>query len=88
MDYFIGYSQADKIALLRGYQEALNTGQIVKVQTAPGVYTEFSPNVDNSLMYQRLCDSIANSPDFDADDPVQAACRRNSRPSQTRARFC
>jgi len=88
MDYFIGYSQAQKIDLLRGVQETLMTGQVVKVQTAPGVYTEFDPvDVNNEITYARLCDSIANSPDFDANDPVQVACRRNARPGITRPRF-
>lgn len=87
IDYFIGYSQVDKIALLRGYTEQLSTGQVVRVQTAGGVYTEFSSGVDNSLMYQRLCDSIANSPDYDATDPIQLACAGNQRVGITRGIF-
>jgi len=88
IDYFIGYSQSDKVALLRGIQETLMTGQVVKVQTAHGVYTEFDPvDVNNELTYQRLCDSIANSPNFDATDPIQAACAGNARPGITRMDF-
>lgn len=87
-DYFIGYSQAQKLALLQGISESIMTGQVVRVQTAPGVFTEFSPSVSNELTYQRLCDSVANDPGFDANDPLQAACRDNARPGITRARYC
>lgn len=88
IDYFIGYSQVDKIALLRGMQESLLTGQVIKVQTAAGVATEFdAADVNNELIYTRLCDSIANSPDYDATDPIQLACAGNARPGITRADF-
>lgn len=88
MDYFIGYSLVAKIALLRGLQETMLTGQIIKVQTAPGVATEFDPvDINNELTYSRLCDSIANDADFDASDPLQAACAGNQRPGITRMIF-
>jgi len=88
IDYFIGYSQVDKIALLRGLQETLFTGQPVKVQTAGGVMTEFDPiDVNNENMYVRLCDSIANDSEFDANDPIQVKCAGNQRPGITRMDF-
>jgi hypothetical protein len=88
MDYFIGFSQEDKIALLRGLTESSLTGQVIKVQTANGVATEFdSKDVNTELTYQRLCDSIANSPDYDANDPIQVACAGNARPGITRMNF-
>jgi len=87
MDYFIGYTQAQKIALLRGIQESRLTGQVVKVQTAPGVATEFDPDANNNLIYQQLCDSIANSPDYDENDPIQVACAGNARSGVTRMVF-
>jgi hypothetical protein len=87
IDYFIAYSMADKIALLRGITESLLTGQITRVKTSGDSETTFSPNVDNSLMYQRLCDSISDDPQFNADDPIQAAARNNQRPSSTRINF-
>jgi len=86
-DYFIGYSMADKVALLRGITESLLTGQIVRVSTSRGVETQFSPLIDNSLMYDRLCTSIANDPNFDANDPTQAAALANQRPGITRGCF-
>lgn len=64
------------------------TGQITRVKTSRDSETEFNPQIDNSLMYQRLCDSIANDPNFDANDPIQAACLANQRPGITRPRFC
>jgi hypothetical protein len=87
MDYFIGYSMADKLALLQGITESLLTGQITRVKTSRDSETEFSPNVDNSLMYQRLCDSIADDPNYDATDPIQLAAYNNQRPSSTRVNF-
>ena len=78
---------ADKIALLRGITESLMTGQITRVKTSSDSETTFSPNVDNSLMYQRLCDSISDDPDFDENDPIQAACRANRRNASTGVRF-
>ena len=87
VDYFISHSMADKIALLQGISDSLLTGQIVKVKTSRDSETEFSPNVDNSLTYQRLCDSIADDPNYDATDPIQLACYNNQRPGITRADF-
>ena len=87
MDYFITYTIKDKIALLQGLTESLLTGQIVRVKTSRDSETEFSPKVDNSLMYQRLCNSIVNDGSFDLTDPVQAACINNLRQSSTRVRF-
>lgn len=88
IDYFISYSQAQKLALLQGLTESILTGQVVKVQTAPGVFTEFdAQDTNNDLLYQRLCDSIANDCDFDASDPTQVKCRKNQRPGITRGNF-
>lgn len=86
-DYFIGYTIADKLALLKGLSESIMTGQVVRVQTAHGVYTEFSPNISNELTYQRLCDSIVMDDAFDSTDPLQAACLKNQRASSTRVLF-
>ena len=60
IDYFISYSMKEKLDLLRGLTESLMTGQVVRVKTSAAVETQFNPNVDNSLIYQRLCWSIAN----------------------------
>ena len=87
MDYFIGYSIQDKLALLKGITESLLSGQIVRVRTSSGVETQFSPNVDNSLMYQRLCDSVCDDPNFDSTDPIQAACLSNQRVGITQPNF-
>lgn len=87
-DYFITYSQADKIKLLQGLTQAIVTGQIVRVKTSRDAETEFNPNVSNELTYERLCTSIANSPDYDATDPIQLAAANNARPSQTQPFFC
>jgi len=84
-DYFLSFTQAEKLALLRGLEQAVMTGQVVKVRTGRDLETQFNPNIDNSLTLQRLWSSIANSPDFNADDPVQAACLANQRPGITRA---
>jgi len=86
-DYFISYSQAQKVALLEGLTQAMLTGQVTSVQTAPGKSTQFNPNLDNSLMYARLCDSIASDPAFDATDPIQAKCKGNARPGVTRVKY-
>jgi hypothetical protein len=87
IDYYITYSQKDKIALLQGITESIQTGQIIRVRTAQGKETEFSPKLDNYLVYQQLCYSIANSPDYDPNDAVQVACLGNARPGITRPNF-
>lgn len=86
-DYFLSFTQQEKLALLRGLETAVMTGQVTRVKTGRDLETQFNPNVDNSLTLQRLRDSIANSPDFNADDPIQAACRANTRPGITRPNF-
>ena len=78
---------ADKVAMLRGLTESLLSGQIVKIKTSRDSETEFNPKIDNSLMYQRLCDSIADDPNYDANDPIQLAAYNNQRPAITRANF-
>lgn len=78
---------ADKVAMLRGLTESMLTGQIVRVKTSSDSETHFNPNIDNSLMYQRLCDSIADDPNYDATDPVQLAAYNNQRPGITKANF-
>lgn len=88
IDYFISYTQQQKLALLKGITETLLTGQVTRVQTSPGVFTEFNPNISNELTYQRLCDSIASSPDYDENDPDQKAAAGNQKVGITRARFC
>ena len=88
-DNFIGWTQQQKLDMLRGIQEAMITGQVVRVQTAHGVFTEFNISQTNvEQMLRRLEESIANSPDFNPNDAVQAACRDNQRPGITRAKFC
>lgn len=88
IDYFIVYSQADKIALLRGLTESKLTGQVIRVKTANGVETEFdAADVNTDMTYQQLCYSIANSPDYDANDPIQVACAGNARVGITRMVF-
>ena len=86
-DYFITYTQSDKIALLKGLTETMLTGQVTRVQTAHGVYHEFKPDNSMDLNYARLCDSIASSPDYDPTDPTQLACMGNRRPGITKASF-
>ncbi len=88
-DNFIGWTQKDKIALLRGIQESRLTGQIIKLQTAHGVWTEFNISQTNVTQTLRELEfSIANDPSFDPTDPVQAACRESQRAGITRATFC
>ncbi len=84
MDYFIGYSMEDKLALLRGLTESMMTGQIVAVTTSRDSKTEFSPNVSNELTYERLCYAIINDDGFNPNDPMQAGCLKNQRVSSTR----
>jgi hypothetical protein len=87
-DNFIGWTQQDKIAMLRGIQEAMLTGQEVRVQTAHGVLTEFNISQTNiEQMLRKLEESIANSPDYNPGDPIQLACRNNQRAGITRPNF-
>ena len=86
-DYFLSFSQSEKIALLRGLEMAMLSGQITRVKTGRDIETQFNPNIDNSLTLQRLRDSIADSADFDSNDPIQAACLANKRPGITRAAY-
>ncbi len=86
-DNFIGYTQQDKISLLRGLQEARLTGQIVEVETARGMRTRFDPAVDNTQSLRELEYSIAASPEYDANDPIQLACSLNTRPGITRVSY-
>ena len=86
-DNFIGWTQADKIKLLLGIQQSRLTGQITHVETARGMVTEFDPRVDNTQQLREIEYSIANCADYDANDPVQAACAANTRPNITRANY-
>jgi hypothetical protein len=87
-DYYITYSQADKLALLAGVEKARNTGQVTRVQTSHGVFTDFDAGqADLSDVHQKLCYSIAVSKDFDPNDPVQCECRKNLRVGVTRTRY-
>jgi hypothetical protein len=87
-DNLIGWTQADKIAMLRGIQEAMLTGQAVRVETARGVYTEFNISQTNiEQILRKVEESIANSPDYNPKDPVQLACRNNQRAGITRPNF-
>lgn len=80
LDNYIGWSQAEKILLMRGLQEARNTGQVTRVQTSPGVFTEFNPvGMDMTKRLRDVESSIAYSLDYDEDDPVQLACYNNIR---------
>jgi len=81
-DYFAGWTIARKSDMLTSLQEANLTGQVVKLQTAHGVYTEFAPT-NISLQIDRLEYSIANDPLFDPDNPVCAACAANVRTGVT-----
>jgi len=83
-DNFIGWTMQKKLAWLTGLQESRLTGQKVKVQTAHGIYTEYQISQTNVTQTLReLEDSIANDPNFNPDDAVQAACALNQRPGQT-----
>lgn len=88
MDNFIGWGLPDKVAMLRGVQEARLTGQVVRLQTAHGVFTEFSVSKTNvSQTLRELEFSIGSEPEPDADSPMHviwAACRGNSRNGVTR----
>jgi hypothetical protein len=85
MDNFIGWSLPDKVAMLLGVQQARLTGQVVRLQTAHGVYTEFNVSQTNVTQTLReLEESITNDPAFDPSNPVCAACAANIRPAVTR----
>jgi hypothetical protein len=87
-DNFIGWDLGKKIAWLTGIQEARLTGQVVKLETARGVYTEFNINQTNVTQTLReLEQSIASDPDFDATNPVHLACAKNTRAGITRPNF-
>lgn len=74
--------------MLRGLQEARLTGQPVRVKTSQGVETEFDPTQTNVTQVLRELEiSIAGSPDYDSNDPVQLACAGNQRPAITRVNF-
>ena len=84
MDNFIGWSLPDKLQMLQGIQQARLTGQVVRLQTAHGVYTEFNISQTNVTQTLRELEySIANDADFDPTDAVQAACAANIRPAVT-----
>ena len=88
MDNFIGWSLPDKVAYLLGVQQARLTGQVVRLQTAHGVFTEFNISQTNVTQTLREIEfSIANSPEPDANSPIHAtwaACKANSRDGVTR----
>ena len=74
--------------LLAGVEKARNTGQVTRVQTSHGVFTEFdAAAADLNLIHQQLCDSIARSRDFNWNDPIQCECRKNLRVMITSPRF-
>jgi hypothetical protein len=78
LDNFIGWTMADKLAMLRAVQQARLTGQVTRARTDGGVETEFDPTkTDLSRLLRELEQSIANDPNYDANDEVQAACAAN-----------
>jgi hypothetical protein len=84
MDNFIGWSLPDKLKMLAGVQQSRLTGQVVRLQTAHGVFTEFNISQTNVTQVLRELEySIANDANFDPTDPVQAACAANVRPGVT-----
>ncbi|MEN6533355.1 MAG: hypothetical protein ABFD89_06810 [Bryobacteraceae bacterium] len=88
MDNFIGWALPDKVAMLLGIQQARLTGQVVRLQTAHGVYTEFNLAQTNVNQLLREVEySIASEPEPDADSPMHdiwAKCAANSRNGVTR----
>lgn len=89
MDNFIGWSLPDKVTMLLAVQQARLTGQVVKLQTAHGVYTEFNPRQTNvTQMLRELEYSIANDPGFDPGSPICVACAANIRHEVTPQSHC
>ena len=91
LDNFIGWSIADKLAMLRGVQEARATGRVVRVSTARGVETQFDPKqVNVSQFLRELESSIYFDPNLAAADPdgsIAKALAGNFRPQQTKPVF-
>lgn len=84
-DNYVGWTIQEKLALLRGVQEARLTGQVVRCPKPGGGYTEFDvTKTDPTRILEELEFSIVNDEDFDADNPVHAACASNARPGVTR----
>lgn len=78
IDNYIGWTQQEKLRMLKAVQQARMTGQVVRSRTDNGVETEFDPQkTDLTRLLRELESSIANDPDYDAEDAVQAACAAN-----------
>lgn len=78
LDNFIGWTMQEKLRMLKAVQQARLTGQVTRSRTDNGVETEFDPQkTDLTRILRELERSIANDPDYDANDPVQAACAAN-----------
>lgn len=87
-DNFIGWVPQAKKDMLLGVQQARLTGQIVRVETARGVFTEFNisqTNVNQVLRELEL--SIAEDCNIPDTDPIKIACRKNQRAGITRPVF-
>jgi hypothetical protein len=74
--------------MLLAIQQARLTGQIVRVETARGVYTEFNISQTNvNQLLRELELSIAEDCTIPGNDPIKIACRKNQRAGITRAIF-
>lgn len=91
-DNFIGWSLDDKIAMLRGVQESMLTGQVLKIATSRGVETQFDPSQQFAevtlakLEYSIACDTTEKCVS-DSDWAIRRACAKNRRTTQTRHIF-
>ena len=88
IDYFPTRTLQWKIAMIEAVGDAMFTGNTVRVQTAPGVTTEFDPKTTNpDQMFERLRTSILEDPDVDTDNPVVQKLLTAQRVRTTRANF-
>ena len=84
LDNFIGWTMQEKLGMLKAVQQARLTGQVTRSRTDNGVETEFDPQkVNLTNILRELEQSIANDPNYDSGDAVQAACAANQRPGRT-----
>lgn len=88
-DYFPTWDIAKKLAMLEAVQEAMFTGNVARVHTAPGVMTEFDPKTTSpDTMFERLRQSIIADAAFDPDNnAVHAKLLAGQRSAITRPKF-
>ncbi len=87
-DYYPTRNLEWKLKMWDALDEQGFSGNTVRIQTAPGVVTEFDPKtMSPDTLKARLLSSILADDGFDMNNPVHAKFAKLVSPGRTRANF-